>query len=159
LLIARAVQGVSRLSVPSAAISVDAAWRAFNRIGVLFDFLADSIPTQGSFLAPLRTDTDSEAALMLATEAGQVIVETLKRWPNELLQRTPEVRFALAKESCAQASLAKSDNLADKVLLLMHAADQADGFFSTPAWFSQREKLASGEVHMASLIDVVGTET
>lgn len=110
------------------------------------------------FVSPLRIGQKTEAALLLATEAGQVLVETLKRWPDELLRRTPESRFALAKESCLQATLANSDNLADKVLLLMHAADQADGFFNMPAWLAQSKKISTGELALSSLIDVSSTE-
>lgn len=131
-------------------------WSYLNRDAKLCEISMTTIQTSDFFASPFRLDQSVEAELSLATEAGQVLSETLKRWPDALLRRTPQARFDLAKTCCQEATLANADNLADKVLLLIHAADQADGYMTTPTWLAHRNQIVAGELQIPSLINVSG---
>jgi hypothetical protein len=131
-------------------------WCYLNRDAELCEISVTTTQASEFFVSPFRPDQSVEAALALATEAGQVLAETLKRWPDDLLRRTPQARFDLAKASCQEAVLGNADNLADKVLLLMHAADQADGYLKTPTWLAHRNQIVVGTLQISSLINVSG---
>lgn len=83
---------------------------------------------------PWLLGSEAEAALLLATEAGQVLHETFRLWPQDLERRTAMAQFQLAKRTCQEAELHGFDNLGDKVLLLMHSAESVDNYFDSAQW-------------------------
>lgn len=126
-------------------------WCSLDRNGSLFEVISKFAATTDPMDTSLILNELEEHALLLASEAGQVLAETLKRWPDDLLKIPPKDRFNLSKDCCVEANKSGLDNLADKVLLLMHAADQPQGYLKTPEWFALRELLVSGKRTLISL--------
>lgn len=132
-------------------------WCALDRDGSLFEASSNFSPDGDPLNAPLVLNESEEQALLLASEAGQVLAETLKRWPDDLLRIRPQARFDLVKRCCLEADSTGSGNLADKVLLLMHVAAQAEGYLQTPEWLALRELLRRKERTLLSLFEESGT--
>lgn len=136
-----------------AFFSLAERWCALDRDGSLLE-ASSKLELDGDPLnAPLVLNESEEQALLLASEAGQVLAETLKRWPDGLLRIRPQARFDLARVCCLEADSTGCGNLADKVLLLMHFADQSQGYLQTPEWFALRDLLRGRKRTLLSLFE------
>lgn len=133
--------------------SLTERWCALDRDGSMFEVTSEVHLDGDSLKAPVALNEVEERALLLASEAGQVLAETLKRWPGDLLNAKPQARFELAKVCCSEAESMGFDNLADKVLFLMHVAAQPPGYLQTPEWFELRELLRGGQRTLISLFE------
>ncbi len=128
-------------------------WAYLNRDGVLCKVAPAASNQEDRYESPLRLSAQASAALLLSSEAGQVLNETLKRWPDDLQMLLKQQQFDLAKACCKHADTLDMDNLADKVLLLMWAAGQPTGYFDSKAWLIDRQRLKSGEQTLMSLLE------
>jgi len=136
-----------------AFFSLAERWCALDRDGSLFEASSKFSRDGDPLTAPFVFTEAEEQALLLASEAGQVLAETLKRWPDDLLRERPQARFELAKACCVESEVAGFDNLADKVLFLMHVAAQSPGYLQTPEWFGLRDLLREGKRTLISLFE------
>lgn len=128
-------------------------WAYLNRDGLLCRVSPASSVRSDGYQSPMHLSAKASAALLLSSEAGQVLIETLKRWPDDLQAMPKHQQFDLAKACCRQADSLNMDNLADKVLLLMWAAGQPAGYFDSEAWSTDRHRLMSGEQTLTALLE------
>jgi hypothetical protein len=133
------------------------SWCYLNRNFELCEIESGAVPAHDAFSPPLVLTDLQEAALVLASEAGQVLNETLQRWAQPLMTRAPEARFELAKLVCRLAEELKLGGLAEKVLLLMYLAEQADGFVHSTHWKTTASKLSAGTLSMTRLLEAEET--
>lgn len=128
-------------------------WCYLNRDAELCEISAQPVPPVDSLSSPLVLSTDTEQALLVATEAGQVLVETLKRWPADLQRMRRQDQFELAKACCTEAQAMGLDNLADEVLLLMYLAGHPEGYLRSQDWAAVKRKLLAKQVTLPSLLE------
>jgi Domain of unknown function (DUF4123) len=133
------------------------SWCYLNRNFELCEIECGAVPDRDAFSQPLVLTDTQESGLVLASEAGQVLNETLQRWAQPLMTRAPQARFELAKVVCRLAEEFKLDGLADKVLLLMYLAEQADGFVQSTQWKTTAAKLSAGTLSMTRLLETEET--
>jgi hypothetical protein len=134
------------------------SWCYLNRNFEICEIECGAVPSHDTFSQPLVLTDTQEHALVLASEAGQVLNETLQRWAQPLMTRAPQARFELAKEVCQLAAELKLSGLADRVLLLMYLSEQADGFVQSTQWKAVAAKLSAGTLSMTRLLEAEETE-
>lgn len=133
--------------------SIGSHWAYLNRDLGLNHVSGNTQPDSDPLLSPIVLTGIEEQALMLASEAGQTLNETLQRWPDDLLRRSPQARFDLSKKACIHSENLGLSSLADKVRLLMLAAGEEDAFFSSPRWIANELSLKSGQTTLTQLLE------
>jgi hypothetical protein len=129
-------------------------WCYLDRNGNLREIRASPRGALDTYSSPLVLTERIESALMLATEAGQVLAETLHRWPVDLQRLLPLSRFDLAKACCTEGDAMKLPSLADKVLLMMHVAEQGCDYLKSPVWAVRRQELVAGRLTLKGLLQM-----
>lgn len=133
--------------------SIGRRWAYLDRNAALQSIVGDTSPVADPLMTPLVLSNEEEQALVLASEAGQCLNETLKRWPDDLLKRLPQARFDLAKEACLKCDSVGLTSLADKVLMLMLAAGEDDAYFSSTKWTAVEPTLRSKQTTLQQLLE------
>jgi hypothetical protein len=131
--------------------AVGSIWAYLDRDGQLQHIVCGPENEHDPIMPPLALNQAEQDALLLASEAGQVMAETMQRWPDDLARLSPLARFALSKAACKQAEDLGRTGLSDKVLLLMHAAGQGERFFESSAWTQHQMSLQKGQTTLAQL--------
>jgi hypothetical protein len=132
-------------------------WCYLNRDGQLCELVPQTVAAVDAIHSPWRLHEQTEQALTLATEAGQVLADTLQRWPDGLQRRLPQAQFDLAKDCCAEADALQLNTLDDKMLLLALASQQKGDYLATPAWADAKQAIAQGTTKLAALLTTQGT--
>ena len=133
--------------------SIGSRWAYLNRDLGLNHVSGNTQPDSDPLMSPIVLTGIEEQALMLASEAGQTLNETLQRWPEDLLRRSPQARFDLAKQACIHSENLGLPSLADKVRMLMLAAGEDDAFFSSTRWVANELSLKSGQTTLTQLLE------
>lgn len=133
--------------------SIGSRWAYLNRDAALQSIVANSASGADALKIPVVLNNVEEQALVLASDAGQCLSETLKRWPDDLRKRTPQARFDLAKLACIHSEHLGLGSLSDKVLLLMLAAGEDDAYFSSTKWKTAEHALRSRQTTLQQLLE------
>jgi hypothetical protein len=131
--------------------AVGSIWAYLDRDGQLQHVVCEPDFEHDPITPPLVLNQAEQDALLLASEAGQVMAETMQRWPDDLARLSPLARFTLSKAACKQAEDLGRTGLSDKVLLLMHAAGHGERFFESSAWEQHQKSLQEGQTTLAQL--------
>lgn len=127
-------------------------WAYLNRDAVLQHIDCGTSGSADPLSEPVVLRPSEEQALVLASEAGQVLKETLKRWPDDLLKLSAQARFDLAKQACLHGERLGLTDLANKVLLLMLAAGDDASYFSSVKWTITEHALQSKKATLQQLL-------
>lgn len=133
--------------------SIGTRWAYLNRDLSLQHITSNSPTTDDPLRTPIMLGNTEEQALVLASEAGQTLKETLQRWPDDLFTRPAQARFDLSKQACTEGDALGLTSLADKVCLLMLAAGEADGYFVSPQWMTHKQALQSRQTTLLQLLE------
>jgi hypothetical protein len=128
-------------------------WVWLDRDGMLQRHEADDAALADEAALPMQLTATEEAALVAATQAGQVLTQTLARWPADLMRLNGSARFALARRACAQADALRLHSLSRQVQLLMLAAAHGADYFDGPAWPTHAARIAGDPEELVHLLD------